>query len=296
MAAAAALVPTNPEVFGVLLYSFWWSTLWPLIILGWKRSLWPLRAPLLAIAALSSPAGGSVFVVYALSYLRGRRIRDAIGAAILLAGFVVESVLTLSSSRADAISEHATPWRVIEQIARTGGLFETRWLVAGNPDLGFAAFAGLVFLLFLLVAGIYLALQWGRDDVALMALGALAFTVITALPDPLESDPVSAGPRYYFLPFVAFGWVLILIAKDAPLRGLAVAAAILLGLSSLNLATTFSRPKAMTVAHLSWKSELERCGRSTAGIVPVPIYFDGSYRFWSIDFTPARCRQLLGED
>jgi hypothetical protein len=296
MAVAAALVPTNPEVFGVLLYSFWWSTLWPLIILGWKRSLWPLRAPLLAIAALSSPAGGSVFVVYALSYLRGRRIRDAIGAAILLAGFVVESVLTLSSSRADAISEHATPWRVIEQIARTGGLFETRWLVAGNPDLGFAAFAGLVFLLFLLVAGIYLALRWGRDDVALMALGALAFTVITALPDPLESDPVSAGPRYYFLPFVAFGWVLILIAKDAPLRGLAVAAAILLGLSSLNLATTFSRPKAMTVAHLSWKSELERCGRSTAGIAPVPIYFDGSYSFWSIDFTPARCRQLLGED
>jgi hypothetical protein len=89
-----------------------------------------------------------VFVVYALSYLRGRRIRDAIGAAILLAGFVVESVLTLSSSRADA-----TPWRVIEQIARTGGFFETRWLVAGNPDLGFAAFAGLVFLLFLLGAG-----------------------------------------------------------------------------------------------------------------------------------------------
>jgi hypothetical protein len=129
-----------------------------------------------------------------------------------------------------------------------------------------------------------------------MGLGAFAFTVITALRDPLGSDPVSTGPRYYFLPFVAFGWVLILIAKDAPVRGLAVAAAIALGLSSLNLATTFSRPRATTVAHLSWKTELERCGRSKAGIVPVPIYFDGSNSFWSIDFTPARCRQLLGED
>jgi hypothetical protein len=30
MATTMALVPTNPEVFGVLLYSFWWTTLWPL--------------------------------------------------------------------------------------------------------------------------------------------------------------------------------------------------------------------------------------------------------------------------
>jgi hypothetical protein len=265
MAASAALVPTNPEVFGILLYRFWWSTLWPLIILGWKRSLWDLRAPLLAIAALSSPAGGSVFVVYALSYLRGRGIRDAIGAAILLTGFVVQSVLTLTSSRANAISENATPWRVVEQIARTGGFFETRWLAVGSPDLGFAAFAGLVFLLFLLGAGVYLALRWRRDDVALMALGALAFTVITALPEPLVSDPVSTGPRYYLLPFVAFAWVLIVIAKDAPLRGLAVAATVLLGLAALNLATTFSRSKETTVAHLSWKTELEKCGHSKGG-------------------------------
>jgi hypothetical protein len=148
---------------------------------------------------------------------------------------------------------------------------------------------------FLLAAGVYLGFRWGRDDVALMALGAFAFTVITALPDPLVSDPVSTGPRYYFLPFVAFAWALILILKDAPLRGLAIAAAVLLALSSFNLATTFSRSKQTTAAHLSWKTELEKCGRSNAGVVLVPIYFDGSFSFWNIGFTPARCRQLLGE-
>ena len=42
MALTMALVPTNPEVFGVALYSFWWTTLWPLIVLGWKRDLWLL--------------------------------------------------------------------------------------------------------------------------------------------------------------------------------------------------------------------------------------------------------------
>jgi hypothetical protein len=174
-------------------------------------------------------------------------------------------------------------------------MFETRWLTVGNPDLGFAAFVGVLLLLFLVGVGALLMFGWGRDEVALMALGACVFTVISALPAPLISDPISGGPRYYFLPFVTFAWVLILIAKDAPLRGLTIAAAILLGVPFLNLATTFSRSKQTTVAHLSWKSELEKCGRSQAGIVSVPIYFDGSYSFWGIEFTPARCRQLLGK-
>lgn len=293
MAATAALVPTNPEVVGVLLYSFWWATLWPLIILGWRRSLWLLRAPLLAVAALSSPAGGSIFAVYLISYWRSRRIQDAIGAAILFAGFVVQAVLTLTSSRADAIDSNATPGKVIEQIGRTGGYFETNWLAVGHPDHGFVEFVGLLFLLFLVTAGVSLAFRWKRDDVLLMSLGALAFTVITALPVPLEADPVSNGPRYYFLPFLTFGWVLLLILRDAPARGLVLGAAILLGVSFLNLASTFSRQPQTTKAHLSWKHELETCGRSQEGIVRVPIYLDGSYIFWNIDFSPARCRQLL---
>jgi hypothetical protein len=294
MAATAALVPTNPEVFGVLLYSFWWATLWPLIILGWRRSLWALRAPLLAIAALSSPAGGSVFVVYAVSYRRTRRIRDAVGAAILFAGFVVQAVLTLTSSRAEAVSSNATPGRVIEQIARTGGYFDTHWLADGHPDHGFVAFVGLLFLLFLLAAGVYLAFRRNRDDVLLISLGALTFTVITALPLPLQADPVTPGPRYYFLPFVTFGWVLLLILKDAPARGLALAAAILLGVSFLNLATAFSRLPQTTTAHLSWKHELEKCARSNAAVVPVPIYLDGSNVFWTRDLSPAECRRWVG--
>ena len=293
MAATAALVPTNPEVFGVLLYSFWWATLWPLIILGWRRSLWVLRAPLLAIASLSSPAGGSIFVVYAISYWRSRRIQDAIGAAILLSGFVVESVLTLTSSRANSISSNATPGRVIQQIARTAGYFETNWLSVGHPDHGFAAFVGLLFILFLLAAAISLAFHWKRDDVLLMSLGALAFTVITALPVPLESDPVTNGPRYYFLPFLTFGWVLLLILRDAPVRRLVLAAAVLLGVSFLNLATTFSRQPQQTRAHLSWKHELEACGHQPAGLVQLPIYLDGSYTFWSIGLAPGECRDWL---
>jgi hypothetical protein len=293
MAVTAALVPTNPEVFGVLLYSFWWSTLWPLIILGWKRSLWVLRAPLLALAALSSPAGGALCAVYAVAYLRGRKLRDAIGGAILLAGFVVQAVLTFTSSRATTINSDATPRKVVEQALRIGGFFETNWLAVGHPDRDFLAFAGLLFLLFLLAAGLYVARTFDYDEPLLMALSALVFTAVSSLPLPLGSDPLGAGPRYYFLPFVAFGWTLLLIVRKAPQPAVAIASGVLLLLSFLNLATTFSRSPQTTVAKLSWRTELVKCAASKAPVVHVPIYFDGSFNFWSLDLNPTRCRQLL---
>jgi hypothetical protein len=293
MAASAALVPTNPEVFGVLLYSFWWTTLWPLIILGWTRSHWPLRGPLLAVGALSSPAGGALFLLFGVAYMRGRRLRDAIGGAILFAGFVVQVVLTLTSERAESLTVNATPRNVSEQSLRVGGLFEFNWLAPNNPSPEFLTFTGVLLFAFLLAAGLYTLVYTKRDEVLLMALAGFGFTVLSAVPAPLISDPVSAGQRYFFLPFVAFGWTLLLLLRYAPLQRLRFAAAILLCLSLLNLATTFSRSAEHTEARLSWEDELQKCGRSRASVVPVPIYFDGSRKlFWSLDLTPAQCREL----
>jgi hypothetical protein len=294
MAVSASLVPTNPEVFGVLLYSFWWTTLWPLIILGWKRDLWTLRGPLLAVGALSSPAGAALFALFVVAFLRSRRTRDAISAAILFWGFVIQVVLTLTSSRADSLTSNATPRNVAEQSLRVGGFFETNWLAVGNPDRGFVAFAGLLLFAFLLLAGLYMLVVARRDEVLLMALAGGGFTVLSAVPAPLISDPVDAGPRYFFLPFIAFAWTLLLLVRHSPLRPLVLASAVLLCVSLLNLATTFSRSPESTTARLSWEAELRKCARSSAPLVPVPVYFDGSATaLWRLDLTPTQCRDLV---
>jgi hypothetical protein len=290
MAITMALVPTNPEVFGVLLYSFWWSTLWPLIILGWKRSLWAIRVPLLAIAALSSPAGGALFVLFFIAYALWRRRHDLISGAILLAGLVVEIVVFFSSTRAETIRSPATA--VAEQVLRTGGYFETQWLPVGQLDRGLLALAGLLFLAFLAGAGIYLAASVGRPEALLLTLAALLFTGLSAVPAPLISHPVVAGPRYFFLPFVAFAWALLLIVRDARQAALRIAAALLLCVSLLNLKTTFLRLPQTTTANLSWEAELRKCALSRSRIVHVPIYFDGAAAsYFSLDLTPDQCRK-----
>jgi hypothetical protein len=293
MASSMVLVPTNPEVFGVLLYSFWWTTLWPLIILGWKRDLWALRVPLLVIGTLSSPAAGALFVVFALAYLLNRRIRELISAAILLAGFVFQVVLALDSTRAELLSRDADPVEVLEQTVRTGGLFEARWLSPGNPDRYFLLLAGLAFLSFLVFAAFRLSIVARRHEALLLLAAAGVFTGLSAVPVPLISDPAGGAPRYYFLPFVAFGWVLLALWRYADVGRLRVAAGALLCLSLLGLATTFSRTTEATAANLSWEAEVRKCAASFESIHQIPIYFDGSTKlFWYLTLNPAECRRL----
>ena len=293
MALAAALAPTNPEVVGVLLYSFWWTPLWPLIVLGWRRDLWWLRAPALGLAALSSPAGGALFVLFAIEFARTRRPRDAASAAILFAGFVLQLVLVVSSDRGASLSTAAAPLSVLEQVLRTGGFYTTAWL--GHADRGFLAFAGLLFLSFLVLAAVGAATLTRRFEPVLLALGALVFTALSAVPAPLVSEPVGAGPRYFFLPFVAFAWVLLQLLDPPRLRHVRFVAGVLLCASLLNLAATFSRTPPTTTGRLWWRGQLEQCAGSHAAVVPVPIYYDGSdTTFWHLRMTPAQCRQHLG--
>lgn len=293
MAMTTALVPTNPEVFGVLLYSFWWSTLWPLIILGWKRSLWAIRIPLLSVAALSSPAAGVLVVLFLTAYLLWRSRDHLISTAILLAGLVVQLIVLLGSTRAEAIRSAATPTAVAEQVLRTGGYFETHWLPLVEPDRASLAFSGLLFLAFLSATSVYLAASVGRPAALLLTLAALLFTGLSSVPAPLISHLVSAGPRYFFLPFVVFAWALLLILRDARQPALRIAAALLLCFPLFGLRTTFSRLPQTTTANLSWEAELRQCALTRSRIVHVPIYFDGSAGdYLSLDLTPDQCRQL----
>jgi hypothetical protein len=293
MAVSACLVPVNPEVFGVLLYSFWWSTLWPISILGWKRTLWPLRAPLLAIAALSSPSGGALFLLFAVAYLRRRQRHDLLGGLILFAGFLLQSALFLTSRRATTISG-ASPSAIIQQVLVTGGYFEATWLVGGRPDLWFLTFVGFVFLLFLTAGGLIVLQRTGNDQPLFLAVTALLFTVMSSVPAPLLTNPINAGPRYYFLPFVLYGWTLLSLWTAGRIRWLNATSATLLILSLLSLALTFSRTPDTTTARRSWPDELRKCAASTDQAVNVPIYFAGADLLWTpLVMTPAQCRTFI---
>jgi hypothetical protein len=240
MALTASLVPANPEVFGVLLYCSWWSTLWPIAIIGWKRTWWPLRAPLLAIAGFSSPAGGALCVLFLCSYIGSRRRRELISGAILFAAFVPQTLLTVTSPRA-AMVLHPTVRAILRQVLVTAGFFEGTWLTTPYSMPTFLAALGLLFLLFLTVSSAAVAVRSRRNEALLLNVAGLIFTLMSAIPAPLLSNPRDAGPRYYFLPFVVYAWTLVHLWRTSDSSSLRVVSATLLAVSFASLPDTFSR-------------------------------------------------------
>jgi hypothetical protein len=292
MALSAALVPTNPEVFGVLLYCFWWSTLWPIAILGWHRTMWPVRFPLLLIAALSSPAGGAMSLLFIYSYVRGRNRRDLLSGLILVCVFVPQVLLMLASSRSALVLAPDVK-AVVKQALLTGGYFEATWFTVHQPPPRPVMVLGLAFLTFLALASSIEAVRSNRDEPFLLFIAAFLFTMMSAVPAPLLSDPATAaGPRYYFLPFIAYSWTLLTLWKTSDLALLRTIGAALLVFSLVNLTVTFSRTPDTRTARLSWAGELEKCAQSPEAVAHVPIYFVGSSEFWSLDLAPDWCRAL----
>jgi hypothetical protein len=289
MAVTLALVPINPEVFGVLLYSFWWCSLWPVIVLGWRHDLWGLRIAALIIAGLSSPAGGVLFVVFLLAWLLERRRRDIVGAAILFSTLAVQAVILSNSDRGSSLADKTGLRAVLEQVLRTVGTFTVRWLSPTTPDRRLLSFVGLLGL----AALTWIALRPRvNHDVLLLGLSLIAFALLSAVPAPLGTDPQSGGPRYYFLPFAVMLWILVVVARRTDRRRALIAMALLCA-GLFGLATTFSRSPSETVAQLNWKAELQKCAASSESVVGVPIYFDGSETYWRLELTPVQCQRYV---
>jgi hypothetical protein len=293
MALAMVLCPVNPETFGILLYTFWWAALWPVIMLGWKRDLWWARVPLLVIAALSSPAGAAMAVPFAVSWWWSRRRVELVGAAILAVGAVVQLTIFLTSDRRDAVS--GSVGKVLEQSAVTLGLFPTPWADPRGSGADATAIAGLAVLAVLIAAVVESLRSYRAIEPLLLFLPVVLFTVLSAIPSPLQTSPGGDGPRYYFLPFVAVAWLLLNLLLDVRLsRATHLLAGVLLVAAAIGVASNFSRPAAMTTGRLDWRHELERCAASTRAQVSVPVYFDGSKDdLWTLRMTPAECRARL---
>jgi hypothetical protein len=293
MAFTMALCQANPETFGVLLYSFWWATLWPVIILGWKRDLWWARVPLLVIGGLSSPAGAMLSVLFVVSFWFTRRRADLVGAGVLAVALVFQMTSLMAGGRAGALSTHIP--NLLAQSERTIGLFAIWWTSLGRLDFRIESLVGEALLVAL---GAAVFALWRRQkalEPLLLLMGLVFFTAMSAVPAPLATDPRTFGPRYYFLPFVLLSWVLVYLWRQGSLRSsIPILAVILLAFSALGLSTSFSRSAASTTGRLDWRQELVSCASSSALLVKVPVYSDGSAKgLWWMSMRPTECRARL---
>lgn len=285
-AVAVFMVPSDPEVFGLPLYTFWWASLLLLLLALWDETHpspgW--RLAFLLLGGLSSPV---ILVVLPILYFRAYKFR-AVHAERLLAfvATLVAAVQGYFMLRPAAGSIPALASVVRYTIPTFFGKFLLGNLVANPP--------------WLLLAGVMLlgviAVWVLRERRSLLAwtllyllLGSIASAVVRV--DPAVLDPRIGGSRYFLFPFALTFWILIqvlYIARSAWLRGFI---GVLVITAIANAAPVWSHPH----ADLRWADHVDSCQLFPSYNIPIENFGNPAAVSY-LNLPGSSCADLLQRD
>jgi hypothetical protein len=288
LSIAPALAPVGSETFGVLLYSFWWVTLWPVAVLFWDSPKWYLRMPVLLVAGLSSLTASALFIAFGFQWWVRRRREDLVSAVLLFFTFILQAVIYFTSDRGQEAAVSIK--NIAQQMFVNIGEYPFVWL--DTAQFHYLMFVGITAVL----AALALVSHsrhgspefWTLWTLFLLVLGV--FTVLSSIPAAKASEPIFAGgARYYFLPFIAVSWLAIALFTSPWKKATTVGVSILVA-GSISLAPTFGT---RTQEPLSWKTEVRNGCEDTVGGMEVPVHTDGVLsNAWSVSLDEATCSRF----
>lgn len=288
-ALAVLLVPTDAEVFAVPLFAFWWSTFLALLPLLWRHGEHPhtiLRCLMVAVGGLSSPLIIALTVLYAIRFLYFKSRTDALILVSAMAIACIQITTIIHSAGNLALSGSLELSKEIFYLTITK--FFGYYLYFDHPRI-LALPLGIFIILLIGASIIYYRkhLLFGDWMVLACLLLAILASIVRA---PLSLiNPVNAGPRYFFFPFVLLSWTLLQLTARVD-SSLSVLFVLVLLLSLRQTALVGQRFH----DRLDWKSEVLACSHSE--FYHLPIHTDGKLeRLWHVRLTGTECRQLLAQ-
>ncbi len=282
-ALSVLLIPSDPEVFGVGEYIFWWAGILLLLALVWRQGADGnlTRYFMIIIGGLSAPIiipMASLMVVRAWVYRASKPEVVAGGLAVSVALIQIVVMLTTTSAVPGSTS---FAWLDIAIIVRK--FFGLYAAYPFHSDV--VMIVGTIFVLIIFSAARTLGLAYQ------LLVAMLIFVIATiAVRIPVSIiNPFLAGPRYFFYPFVITAWLTLWVAashSDVLVRStasFATLASVMITLSS----DRFSRRH----DPIDWKEHVRACMQSET--YDFPIHFDGALsRAWRIKMTGQACRDL----
>jgi hypothetical protein len=284
-ALAVCMVPMDPEVFGLPLYMFWWSSLLLFLLVLWDQAHphLALRLGFLLAGGLSSPL---IMLVFPLLLLRSYCYRDSMAELVL--GAVALIIVALQGSLIVVSGGGSMPplQHILENLVPVffgyfalGGLsIDSAWLWASGAGL-----------LLLLAAWLW---QARRSPVAWVLLfllaGAIAMVVVRV--DPRVLNPRLTAQRYFFFPYVLTLWCLVQYAYLQRARWRRVTIMALALLAMLSSTTVWSQRH----DDLQWANHLRSCRHFAS--YDIPVETNGSAQnAWRTRLPGRACAALLDQ-
>ncbi|SEM34193.1 hypothetical protein SAMN02800694_0711 [Luteibacter sp. UNCMF331Sha3.1] len=285
-ALAVALLPTDSEVFAVSEYAFWWGAIWSFVAIFWDeqakpRTVW--RCVLVLVGGLSSPMAVPMAVVlgFRAAVLRKR------------ADFVVLTVASLAAAvqcytmyvNGALKSPGETSIDTVSIVTRFFGDYAlgSRML----PEV-FAVVLGWL----VLAGGVVFAIaraKW-RDPYFLMLVACLVASIaasVTRVPVSIL-NPFTAGPRYFFFPYMMLSWLLLYTLPEVGRVSRALVCLVLAG-----ALVQFAFFAQRFHDRVSWRAEIRHCVESGEATYQLPVHYDGAKsRMWHVGLTGNQCKDL----
>lgn len=283
------MVPSDPEVFALPMYTFWWATLLLFATLLWQRDSRDLkwRLPIVWIGGLSSPVIVGIAPLFMLrAYLYRKAWHEwAVSASVFICAIVQFAVWQYSSIR-----ESAPGTITLAKLAHVVPTFFGNYLV-GNllpghlglwiAGIALAAFAAVV------LARSQARLQYG----CLAVLFFIAVLMTMRRVDLGILNPRTAGPRYFFLPFILISWLMAQVISNGGSRYWRAAGWVIIVASVVNAVPVLSRKQ----DDLYWRQHVLSCPWFER--YSIPIEYDGrAAKALQLPLTGEQCRALLSRD
>lgn len=280
IAVSCFFIPSDPEVFGLPLYTFWWSSLLLFILAFWKENQNTLfRAMLLIFSSLSAPI---CLITLPLFWARGILFKRpsewllAIMASALAAIQLVVMVVHNNPGHLNISETFSLFIPVFFGSYLVGNLFSQLNVIAGAVLLG------------LVVIGAYQNRSWMM--MSLLYLLAASILISAYRVELSVLNPIHAGPRYFFYPYILISWILIQFMFSSKLL-LQLIAGILLMISCINALPCLIRMH----DRLNWSENVMNCVNSQSFTFPIHTSGDKNST-WKLTLKGDQCAELLKKD
>jgi hypothetical protein len=278
-------VPTDPEVFAVTEYAFWWGTLLGVVSLLWREdgsTRLVVRCLLVLVGGLSSPL---IVPMTALFAIRAAWLRKRSDVVVLAVASVVSVIqLGVMHFAAASVAGKSAAINFKALVARMLGEFVFWSRHSGSEDKPFLL--GIV-ITATLVVFVVTRKKW-RDPGFVLVAGcyAIAVTASLARMPILSIHPALGGPRYFFFPYIFLSWMLVFAMGEGRkwIRG---PAAFLLACSAIQFIRVGQRDQ----MDLLWSEQIEQC-KSAQEDYALPVHYDGTEHHWYATLNSEDCQSM----
>lgn len=285
----ALMVPSDPEVFALPIYTFWWAALLLFAAILWEKDSRDLkwRLPIVWIGGLSSPIIVGIAPVFLLrAYLYRKTCQEWAVSASAIVCAMVQFVFLNNSGLMGSAPGAITATKLAHVVPTFFGNYLLGNLIPGPVGLRIAGVALAAF------AAVALARSWAKFQYCCLAALFLIVVLMTMRRvDIAILHPRLAGPRYFFLPFILISWLMAQVISGGSSRYWKIAGWVIIAASLANAVPVLSRKQ----DDLYWRQHVLSCPWFER--YSIPIEYDGrASHVLHLQLTGEECRALLSRD